>query len=76
MLQIQSKTTTLLWNIQNRKKLSKKDKEFIENLNPCIYHNDLSSKLWIFDRKLPSGKWLTTVYISNDLKNADAFLYE
>lgn len=50
------------------------DHEFIRNLAPTIYHNDLECYLWAFDVKLPSGKWLENIRFSNDLKTATAYI--
>lgn len=41
--------------------MPKEDFDFIRNLNPVIYFNDLTCKHWCFDVKLPSGRWLENI---------------
>jgi hypothetical protein len=64
----------LTWNISNKSELKEEDKIFIENFYPQIYHNDLTCKLWSFDEKLPSGKWLENIVFNNELTNAKALV--
>lgn len=72
---IKSKIADCEWELQIEE-IDEKDKEFIENFNPTLYHNDLTGKLWFFDKKLPSGKWLEGYRITNELDHIDAIIYE
>lgn len=73
-MEIESKLNHFIWNIQIGHNISSKDKEFIENFNPVIYHNDIECYLWAFDVKLPSGRYLENIRFSNDLRTATAFI--
>ena len=39
----------------------KADNEFIANLNPVIYCNDLTGEEWCYDTKLPTGGYLENI---------------
>ena len=45
-MKIKSKMANVVWNIDTEVKLAQEDISFIENLNPTIYHNDQTCKLW------------------------------
>lgn len=65
---------SLKWKVNNKSELSKKDISFIESLSINIYHNDLTCKLWAFDEKLPSGKWLENISFNNELTEVKALV--
>lgn len=73
-MKINSKVCGVVWNIETNKKLNKADIDFIETFNPIIHHNDITSKLWIFDEKLPSGLWLENVTFNNELTEAKGLI--
>lgn len=54
--------------------LSEKDTHFIREFNQTVYCNDLTGKLWCFDTKLPSGRWLENIEPSNDLTTVKAIV--
>lgn len=54
--------------------LSEEDIQFIREFNQPIYCNDLTGKLWGFDTKLPSGRWLENIEPSNDLTTVNAIV--
>lgn len=54
--------------------LSEADRAFIAGFVDSIYCNDLTGKLWMFDRQLPSGRWLENTYPANDLRTATALV--
>lgn len=54
--------------------LSSEDRAFIASFEDTIFHNDLTGKLWMFDRQLPSGRWLENTYPANDLRTATALV--
>lgn len=54
--------------------LSEEDTQFIREFNQPIYCNDLTGKLWSFDTKLPSGRWLENIEPSNDLETVNAIV--
>lgn len=54
--------------------LSEEDTQFIREFNQPIYCNDLIGKLWCFDTKLPSGRWLENIEPSNDLETVNAIV--
>ena len=62
------------WDIKNGSGLSKEDVSFIKNYNAGIFHNDLTGKLWSFDTKLPSGKWMENISFNNSLTKAKALV--
>ena len=74
LLNVQSKISALVWNIDARKELDEVDVDFIKNFNPVIYHNDAESYLWAFDTKLPSGRWLENIKFDNALTTATALI--
>lgn len=65
---------SITWNIEVKSEITEEDRNFIENLNIDIYHNDLTSQHWCFDTKLPSGKWLENITFNNELTKADALI--
>lgn len=74
MKTIQSKISeNLKWKI-NTSELSEDEITFIEQFNPCIYHNDLTCKLWSFDEKLPTGRWLENITFNNELTLVKALI--
>lgn len=73
-MSIKSNISWVIWKINNKSKLNQQDINFIKQFNPCIYHNDLTSKLWTFDIKLPSGKWLENITFNNELTMAKALI--
>lgn len=73
-MKINSKISNVVWNIDTKRELNKIDIEFIENFNPTIYHNDLTSKLWIYDEKLPSGLWLENVIFNNEITESKGLI--
>lgn len=54
--------------------LSEADRAFIAGFEDTIFHNDLTGRLWMFDRQLPSGRWLENTYPTNDLRTATALV--
>ena len=75
MKTINSKVNSgLKWRVNNKTELSNEDISFIESFNPQIYHNDLTCKLWSFDEKLPSGKWLENISFNHSLTSAKALV--
>lgn len=54
--------------------LSSDDRAFIQTFHDSIYCNDLTGKLWMFDRQLPSGRWLENICPANDLRTASALV--
>lgn len=72
---IKSKIAECEWELKIDE-IDEEDRKFIENFNPRIYHNDLTGKLWIFDTKLPSGKWIEAYHITNELDHIDAIIFE
>mgnify|MGYP003593356811 CR=1 FL=1 len=64
------------WNItiKSDNDLSEEDKGFIQNYASSIYHNDITCKLWMFDTKLPSGRWLENISLNNELTVAKALV--
>lgn len=56
-------------------RLSAQDVEDIKAINDTIYCNDLTGELWMFDRKLPSGRWLENLHPRNDLRTATAIVF-
>jgi hypothetical protein len=75
MKTINSKSSNgLKWKVNNRTELSNEDISFIESFNPSVYHNDLTCKLWAYDEKLPSGKWLENISFNNSLTEAKALV--
>lgn len=73
-MKIKSKIANVVWSIDTKVKLAQEDISFIENLNPIIYHNDQTCKLWAFDEKLPSGKWLENIFFNNEITIAKALI--
>lgn len=63
----------LKWKI-NTIKLSEDEIAFIEQFNPIVYHNDLTCKLWVFDTKLPTGRWIENIEFNNELTVAKALV--
>jgi hypothetical protein len=55
--------------------LSEADRAFIAGFEDTIFCNDLTGKLWMFDRKMPSGRWLENTYPANDLRTATALVF-
>lgn len=75
MIKLNSKINpNLKWSINNKTELIQEDISFIESFNPPIYHNDLTCKLWAFDEKLPSGKWLENISFNHALTEAKALV--
>lgn len=72
-MKITSKLNGLIWNIKTNN-LSDEDIQFIENYNPTIYHNDTTCKLWAFDDKLPSGRWLENMIFNNEITECNALI--
>ena len=63
------------WNITCKEfALSEAEIEFIKTFNPPVYHNDLSCKLWSYDEKMPSGRWLENIVYNNSLTKARALV--
>lgn len=62
------------WLIDNKRSLTDGEIAFIEQLNLQIYHNDLTSKLWAFDTKMPGGAWLENIEFNNELTKAKALV--
>lgn len=50
--------------------ITEKDREYIKNLNPVVYSNDLTGESWAFDIKLPTGRWLEHIVYKNGSLNA------
>ena len=74
-MKIKSKTSNVTWNVKvNNKSLSKEDISFIEKFNPVIYHNDADCNLWVFDTKLPSGRWLENIKFNNEITEAKGLI--
>lgn len=74
MIKIKSKINeNLTWNIY-ADKLSDEERLFIEQFNPCIYHNDQTCKLWAFDEKMPSGRWLENIVFNNEMTTAKGLI--
>lgn len=63
-----------VWHIKNDSPISEADRAFIEAFDPTIYHNDLTGRLWAFDKELPSGAWLENMEFSPDLGIATAYI--
>lgn len=75
MRKISSKIKSgLQWQIKTKNDITEDEKNFIEYFNPQIYHNDLTGKLWAFDEKLPSGRWLENITINNEITIAKALI--
>ena len=66
--------TGMVFQITTTEPISWEDRKFIRRLAVTIYCNDLTGKLWCFDQKMPSGKWLENIEPSNDLKTATAMI--
>lgn len=76
MFKINSKINqNLTWKI-SASDLSNDERAFIEQFNPSIYHNDLTSILWAFDEKMPSGRYLENITFNNELTAAKALIVE
>lgn len=76
-MEIRSKISKAVWKIKVKNSdLCDADIKFIENYNPAIFHNDLTGKLWAFDDKLPSGRWLENMEISNELDVVTALILQ
>lgn len=60
------------WRISGVGQISAEDAAFIRAFDPPLYHNDISCYIWAFDTKLPSGRWLENIRVSNDLKTVQA----
>ena len=72
---IKSKLNDVVWNIEvNNNNLNNEDINFIENFNPTIYHNDIDCKLWVFDTKLPSGRYLENIVFNNEITEAKGLI--
>jgi len=41
--------------------MRQKDNEFIANLNPVLFCNDLTGAEWAFDERLPTGGYLENI---------------
>ena len=54
--------------------LSVEDIDFIKTLADEIYFNDLECYHWMFDARLPSGRFLENIKFTNSLKNAHALV--
>lgn len=54
--------------------LSEADRSDIASFEDSISHNDLTCKLTMWDRQLPSGRWLENIKLSNDLHTARAYM--
>ena len=39
-----------------------------------IYHNDITTKLWCFDYKLPCGIWCENITFKNDLRSGKCLI--
>ena len=74
IIKINSRICDVVWNLNIEKGLSKEDINFIEEFNPTIYHNDLESYLWVFDTKLPSGRYLENIKFNNEITEAKALI--
>ena len=55
--------------------LSAQDVEAVKAIDDAIYCNDLTGELWMFDRQLPSGRWLENLHPRNDLRTATALVF-
>lgn len=77
MANIQSKIKPeLTWKIEIKAEaITPEEIEFIKTFNPAVFCNDLTGGLWAFDTKMPSGRWLENISLSNDLRNATAAVY-
>jgi len=64
----------LTWKIKAAG-LTTEEITFIKTFNPSVFCNDLTGSLWAFDTKMPSGRWLENISLSNDLRNATAAVY-
>lgn len=72
---IKSIISDVIWNLEvSNNSLSNKDINFIENFNPTIYHNDIDCTLWVFDTKLPSGRYLENIFFNNEITEAKALI--
>lgn len=56
------------------KALSAADRTFIKNFSGAVFCNGLTGRLWCFDEKLPSGRWLENIRPDNDLKTVHALV--
>lgn len=74
IIKINSRICDIVWNIRVKKGLSKEDVKFIEEFNPTIYHNDIESYLWVFDTKLPSGRYLENIRFNNEITEAKGLI--
>lgn len=52
--------------LRHSPEIHNKEVEFIKNLNPVVFNNDLSGEMWCFDTKLPSGGWLENIKCVTD----------
>lgn len=73
-MKIKSKICDMVWNLKVNRALSNEDVDFIENFNPTIYHNDIDCTLWVFDTKLPSGRYLENVKFNNEITEAKGLI--
>ena len=60
----------LTWNI-SADNVSNDERSFMEQFNPNIYHNDQTCRLWAFDEKMPSGRWLENITFNNEMTTAE-----
>ena len=54
--------------------LSDPDRAFVQTFHGTIYHNDLECYHWMFDQKMPSGRWLENIRPANDMRTATAYV--
>lgn len=74
MIKIKSINNETTWIIDTKKELTEEEKNHISKLNPQIYHNDLTGRLWSFDTKILNDKWLENITYNNELTEAKAII--
>lgn len=55
--------------------LSPEDEQFIKTFNDPIYFNERECYHWMFDQRMPSGRFLENITLTNALRNAKAKVF-
>ena len=73
---IKSNNSDITWTIKSENKdLTKEEIKYISDFMPDIWHDPNFEIYMCYDKKMPSGRWISEIRFSKDRTTAFAYVY-